>query len=84
MATNTHLCELQPPKITRWTGNLEDFLGHHPGFQSFQFTDSQIGCMVPDQEALETVSKEVKVDGNWMAHGVVSVKQHMLSSYVRE
>lgn len=40
--------------------------------------------MVPDEEALETVSEEVKVDRNWMAHRVVSVKQHMLISYTRE
>ena len=40
--------------------------------------------MVPDQKALEAVSKEVKVDGNWMAHGVVPVKEQMITSYTRE
>lgn len=39
-----------------------------------------------DEETLETVSKEVKVDGNWVAHGIVSAKQHIhtLISYTRE
>lgn len=67
----SYLGKLKPPKVAGWACDLEDFFWHHPGLQSLQFAHGQIGSMVLDQKALETVGKEVEVDRCWVAHWVV-------------
>lgn len=67
----SYLWKLKPPEVTGGTCDLEDFLRHHPRLQCLQFAHSKVSHVVLDQEALETVGKEVEMDRCWVAHWVV-------------
>lgn len=72
--TVSHLGKLKPPEVTGGAGDLEDFLWHHPRLQSLKFAHGQVGSMMLDQKALETVGKEVEVDRCRVAHRIVPEK----------
>lgn len=67
----SYLGVLQSVGAARWTRELEELLGHHPGLQSLQLAGSQVGGMMLHQVTLELIKQEVDMDSHRMSHCIV-------------
>lgn len=71
-----YLSKLQSVEVASWIGELEKFLRHHPGLQSFQLAGSQIGGVMLHQVTLELIKQKVDMGSHRMSHSIVPAERN--------